>query len=420
VSNPLGTTGVTTNGSHRAVDAETSEPEASQSQPQPQPSPPSPDHGAPDDALSESVGDRLEALRRTIQSWDWRRDPLGGSGPIPPTDALRQPDTAGRVGSEPDPPHAHAPDMPAPAVAGAAVAGAESVGAASVGTTVSGGAAPTVLVPVAPPDPGVTTLPVPPLAPGAVGPPTPASPTVDHISPPTGPPVAGGIVNPAPPVAGGVAILPPPDESANPAPHPEMHDGPETLLGRVRRAAGSHARIALLCVVAVLAVIGIVLAIRAVSGNSNSNSGSTSTTSATHPPAVHHQPVAGITSAQLARYDGYAAGLVQANTAATKAFVAAGKDPTTVAAEVATYRAAVNLYDFQLHFIAWPASMATVIATDHAQFHALLSFLDSYSTVSTSGITAWLSQLHNRTGMAQVTDNQVRQDMGLPPTNSFP
>ena len=80
----------------------------------------------------------------------------------------------------------------------------------------------------------------------------------------------------------------------------------------------------------------------------------------------------------------------------------------------------MHLYDFQLHFIAWPASMQTAIEVDHAQMNALMSFLQSLSFESPTGMSAWLSQLHNRSGSAQTADNQVRQDLGLPRSSSFP
>ena len=80
----------------------------------------------------------------------------------------------------------------------------------------------------------------------------------------------------------------------------------------------------------------------------------------------------------------------------------------------------MNLYDFQLRFIQWPASMQAAIADDHAQLEALVSFLAAFPSTSPTNMSGWMSGLHIRTGAAQTTDNLVRRDLGLPNTNSFP
>ena len=49
-----------------------------------------------------------------------------------------------------------------------------------------------------------------------------------------------------------------------------------------------------------------------------------------------------------------------------------------------------------------------------------MSFLQSISFVSPTGMSTWLSQMHTRTGTAQTADNQIRQDLGLPSSSSFP
>jgi hypothetical protein len=134
--------------------------------------------------------------------------------------------------------------------------------------------------------------------------------------------------------------------------------------------------------------------------------------------------VAPISAAQMTQYDGYAAGLKTANEAATRGFVGVGSThaptQTQVAGVVTSYGVAVNLYDFQLHFIQWPASMQTAIAVDHAQFKALLSFLQSFNIVAPSGMSAWLAQFHARTRTTEAADNEIRKDLGLPSSSSFP
>ena len=127
-----------------------------------------------------------------------------------------------------------------------------------------------------------------------------------------------------------------------------------------------------------------------------------------------------IDSAQLAQYDGYAAALQTANGVAAKAFVDAGSSPSTtqLAPVVTAYGSALNLYDFQLHFINWPASMESAIALDHAQLKALMSFLQSFSIVTPTGMSTWLVDLHNRAGTAQAADNVIRRKLGLSSSSS--
>jgi hypothetical protein len=142
---------------------------------------------------------------------------------------------------------------------------------------------------------------------------------------------------------------------------------------------------------------------------------------ASHP--VHHAPaVAPISAAQLATYESYASSFQSANVTATKALVKAGGTPTTaqVVLVVVAYRAAVNLYNYQLHLIQWPQSMQGAIQTDHAQLQALTSFLGAFTSVAPNGVPAWLSQLSDRANSTQVADNAVRQELGLAPSSAFP
>ena len=126
--------------------------------------------------------------------------------------------------------------------------------------------------------------------------------------------------------------------------------------------------------------------------------------------------------AQLAQYEGYASALQTANGVAAKAFVDAGGNPSTtqLAPVVTTYGSALNLYDFQLHFINWPASMRSAITFDHAQLKALMSFLQSFSIVTPTGMSTWLVDLHNRAGTTQGADNVVAETSGCPVLPLFP
>ena len=180
-----------------------------------------------------------------------------------------------------------------------------------------------------------------------------------------------------------------------------------------------------LCLAAVVAVLLIIAGIRHVNGNPNLATPSTTVTTVTHPATSHvfHPAVAApIDAAQLTKYEGYAQGLQAANGVATQGFASTGGPPTPaqLVAVGTAYRSALNLYDFQLNFIQWPASMQTAIALEHAQLKGLMSFLLSISSVSAPGVSAWLSQLHSRTGLTQTADNRVREELGLPSSSSFP
>jgi hypothetical protein len=172
----------------------------------------------------------------------------------------------------------------------------------------------------------------------------------------------------------------------------------------------------------VVAVVLIIWGLRI--ATKSPSSGAPLTTTTTSSPAQHTPQVAPISAAQMTLYDGYAAGLKNGNEAATRGFVGVGSThvptQTQLAGVVTSYWVAVNLYDFQLHFIQWPASMQTAIAVDHAQFTALKSFLQSFNIAAPTGMNAWLAQLHDRTRTTETADNQIRKDLGLPSSSSFP
>jgi hypothetical protein len=201
---------------------------------------------------------------------------------------------------------------------------------------------------------------------------------------------------------------------------PEHEPEHEGLIRRV----WSHrtTKLAVLAVATVVVVILIIGGIR-LFAKSPGSAGTTATT-VIHPQSRPHpnQVVAPINSAQMAQFRGYAAGLQSANVAATRGFIQAGSTPTAsqVVLVVGAYRTAVNLYNYQLYLIHWPASMQTAIETDHAQLQALTSFLQAFSSVAPNGVPAWLSQLHNRASSTEAADNSVRQTLDLSASSSFP
>jgi hypothetical protein len=233
------------------------------------------------------------------------------------------------------------------------------------------------------------------------------------------------------PAAAPVTAFGPEDPDANlssePLPWPEPVAEPAAKQGLLRRLwAHRWTKAGVLCLVSLAAVLLIIWSIR-LAHNPGSSSGTPTTVAqsasghggATTPPTSFVSPV---TPAQLARYKLYAAPFQQANVTASKAFASAGSTPTTaqLAAAVAAYHYAVNLYDFQLRFIQWPTAMQASIDDDHAQLEALVSFLASFTTVSPTNMSGWLSGLHIRTTAAETTDNLVRRDLDLPGSNTYP
>jgi hypothetical protein len=203
-------------------------------------------------------------------------------------------------------------------------------------------------------------------------------------------------------------------------PEPEPEPEHEGLIRRV----WSHrtTKLAVLAVAAIVVVILIIGGIR-LFAKSPGSTGTTATTVTGAASRPHRSHVAApINAAQMTQYQGYADGLERANVAATREFIKAGSTPTAsqVVLVVGAYRTAVNLYNYQLYFIRWPASLRTAIEADHAQLQTLASFLQAFSSVAPNGVPAWLSQLHNRAGTTEAADNVVREALGLPVSSSFP
>ncbi len=203
-------------------------------------------------------------------------------------------------------------------------------------------------------------------------------------------------------------------QEPEPAPEPN---------GALRRLwAHRWTKLAIAAVAMAILVVLIVGGIRLFAKKTNSGGTATTTVTRSSSPAQHTNATAPISAAQLAQYQAIATAFQNGNVTATKGFVTAGSTPTPsrVVLVVVTYRTAVNLYNYQLHFIQWPPSMQSAVETDHAQLQALSSFLQAFSSVAPTGVPAWLSQLHDRANSTQVADNVVRQDLGMPASSSFP
>jgi hypothetical protein len=360
--------------------------------------------GAPLSLTERSVDDRLDALREVIRTWDWRVA-SAKAGP-PPSDAAALKASPLTTSSSAEVRERSEPlfDNPFPVQS--------SPDAPTVALVLTD--LPATIDPSPPQDPEDAFV-------GARGSSQP-QPWVDH-------PAAHiddtqpVVLEPMPRNA--IVELSAPEDSQEPPdgaseslrPQP----GPGGPVGRL----WSHpwTKVAVLGLAAVVAVVLIIGGIRL--ANSSPGSGAPSTTTVPrHARSLNHHSgfVAPIPAAQLTRYKQFAAGIDSANAVATRAIVGAGSTPTPaqLTPVVTSYRTAVNLYDFQLRFIPWPASMQPAMTVEHAQLEALNSFLQSIAYVTPTIMSPWLSQLHNRTGTVQTADNQIRQDLGLPSTSTFP
>lgn len=203
-------------------------------------------------------------------------------------------------------------------------------------------------------------------------------------------------------------------------PEPKAEPEPEVWL----RPIWSHptVKLAAFIVVAAVIVLAVVLGIRHFATNSSGSGPSlTATVPASHP-AHHAAFIAPIGAAALAQYQGYAAALKNGNETAASGIAKAGTTPTAsqLVLVVVAYRTVVNDYNYNLHLIQWPASMESAIAAESGQLGALGNYLQSFASVSPTGVSSWLVQFHALSNTIQTDDNTVRKDLGLPVESAFP
>ncbi len=424
VNDQLGHGGVTTNGSHKVTDNE----------------PPAPTHEGMQFASGQSVEERLEALMETIRTWDWRAASVEAGSPPADQAALTIPglamSAADGVGEDFRPATYGTPDSQAAAENQSVVLNPmsrpeeepppdASSSAETQAASLVTAAAMTIDVPVQPRHEDATDAKEA-VGFGSAGPVTldpPLREDPNDVTPAVELGTAAALSTLSPRVPGDQKV--PSDDATKP---PESVAGPRRPSDSRRGPIGrlwSHrwAKVAVLCLAAVVVVILIIWGIRLVHNGPGSGAPSLPPPSTAARHATSHTAfVAPIDNAQLAQYEQYAAGLQKANIAATSGFISAGSTPTTaqLTPVVTAYRTALNLYDFQLHFIQWPASMQSAIQVDHGQLTALLSLLQSFSLVSSTGTSVWLSDVRDRASTTQTADNEIRHDVGLPSSSSFP
>ena len=345
--------------------------------------PPKPTHEGPPSRSAQSVDEHLAAIMETIRTWDWRASSVE-AGP-PPADATTV--TVSGLGKTAT---AEVREDLEPLTSGL-----PPVQSATDPKTV-------VLEPTPQRD--------------TVDPAVPTDPTADTQK---------VVLEPAPrPVTADPAAALFPEDASGDATSPSER-GPKRWAKTTHGLIGplwSHrwTKVTVVFLAAAVTVLLIIWGIRLANDNSSSGDASFAPPSTTHP--AQKAFVAPLTAAQLTLYEHDAAGLQRANAAARKGFARAGNTPTTAKLEpvITAYRSALNLYDLRLHFVQWPASMQSAIQADHAQFAALMNDLQSFSMIDPSGTRAWLSGFHSQSATTQTADNQIRRDLGLPRSSSFP
>lgn len=91
-----------------------------------------------------------------------------------------------------------------------------------------------------------------------------------------------------------------------------------------------------------------------------------------------------------------------------------------VSQAVSPYVTALENFDFTLHLTTWPPSMQVPTEDLMLRNQALVSFLQSSSSETQGALPSWFSQLHALGSRAETADNQVRKDLGLSTTTSYP
>ena len=208
---------------------------------------------------------------------------------------------------------------------------------------------------------------------------------------------------------------------------PEPKRRAETRRGPIGRIwTHRTTKVVVVCLAAVIAVVLVIWGIRLThkspdSSGPNLPTASTTTTVAASSKTAQTDFVLPVTSAQLAQYKQYAAAMETANTTA-KAGLAGLGNPATVSqiTPVATaYLAALNLYNLQIHYLQWPASMQADVAADDSQLSALINFVQSVGAVGPTGVNAWVAQLRTEAATTQAADNKLHRDLGLPNSPSI-
>jgi hypothetical protein len=218
------------------------------------------------------------------------------------------------------------------------------------------------------------------------------------------------IVSPSPDREGGsghdapaaTAVQPSPEEDAPPAQRWPKNFGKVVLV-----------------LVTVLVVVVIVAIIRK-SADNNPGGGSLTPTSVTHTTSAT-PAVIPVSSSVKSAFSATSVDLNAANAAVTQALAGgAAQSPAQVAQEVAPYVTALDTFNYKNHFLVWPASLQVPAEDLTLRTDELIHYLSSISSASPTTLTSWFAQFHSLARLTETTDNALREDIGLPASNSYP
>jgi hypothetical protein len=386
---------------------------------------------APQPLDMASIDERLAALRETVRTWDWRAALL--DAPPPPTEDAS---TAASSVQTPPPPALAA--EPALSTAQSPTESREEQVLASTGAAATKEGVPRNPINTAGLPAHTHEAAIPPqevLSASQVI--SPASEEAQSVLIAASPPAwsdtqAVPVVTEAVPVVAESAVAPAQSDlgfgdffEAPVVATPEPQRGPDGPLTRLW--AHPWTKLAALCLVVVVAVLVIIGGLRLAHKDPDSGSGPTATTATlptTNRAAATSTTQAAaaipVTAAQLAQYKQYSTAFEAAN-ATTKTGLA-GASPTLaqITPIVASYLNALKLYNLQVHYVQWPASMQTDISNDEAQLSAMLNFVPSVGNIAATDTATWLSELHAQATTLQAAEDKVHQDLGLPASTSLP
>jgi hypothetical protein len=173
--------------------------------------------------------------------------------------------------------------------------------------------------------------------------------------------------------------------------------------------------------VAVLVAISIIVAIILHIDHGHTGGSSPSSTSVTTAGSAPQKTTIPGSSTGLARFTAAARKFDAANVTATHA-LAAGSTMSVAQVEegVSPYIAALENFDFTLHFTAWPQTLQ--IPSEDLMFgnQVLISWLRSISSQTSATLGPWFTELYTLGSRAETADNFFLGDLGLPPTSSYP
>jgi hypothetical protein len=382
-----------------------------------------------DDSGADAVEERLAAIQEMIRSWDWRANTFDEYGAVRPrlpscrvrsaseTPVARPPAQTGQLDAEPPSP---------PSNGFAPVTGPQSNGSAGPleepATTPPPQPASRAHSPQfrAPPPEVLNPDPLP----SAPSPPSePPAPNV-HVTPPAmfeqtstvAEPNGTGVLSPAT----AAATAPPVDTAERPPLHAAADDRPVPRSQRVGAPPKSWFRRWGKLILWVMATVAVVLFIAVVRHhNPGQTPGSLTPTSVKSEPA--HTAVPSLSQTVPPAFIVATRNFDAANAFVKRALGGGSSLPVAQAQPVVSfYIGELEKYDFTLHITAWPRSLQGTSENLMLGNQALVSFLQSFPSVTPATQSSWFTQLHSLGAQAEAADNFFRKDIGLAPSTYYP